>query len=119
MVLKTRIKGNRNVNKCIDLLSIEGYYVDKVEKTGRFIKQKDLYGLFDLIGIQRINNETEVILAQVTSNVPHTHYRFEAFAEKFGSDTLRIMQYVWVDREGFKIFNYNKGKQLVAKGVSI
>jgi len=117
--MKTRVKGNRNVNKCVKLLSAEGYYVDKVEKTGRFIKVKDLFGIFDLVCLKRVGDDTKIMFVQVTSNVPHTHKNFVDFAERFGSKHLIIAQYVWIDRKGFKIFNYNNGKKLVDKGVKI
>ena len=81
--------------------------MDKVEKTGKFAKVKDLYGLYDLIAITK----KEVMFVQVTSNRPHTHKKYLGFSEMFPNITHK--QFVWIDRKGWKIFTYRKGKKIV------
>jgi hypothetical protein len=109
--MKTRVKGNRNRRACINELEKAGWLVDVVEKTGRFVKVKDLYGLFDLIAIDK--NSTALI--QVSSNTPHAHKYLSEFKLKFPHIIVR--QYTWVDRVGWKIFEYtHEGKHLIIKG---
>ena len=105
-MVHTRVKGNKNVRRCIELLTSEGWLVDKVEKTGRFIKDKDAFNLFDLAGI----GDDTTLWVQVTSNKPHTHKKYQEFANKYAGPHLLVRQYVWIDRKGWKIFNYVKNK---------
>ena len=107
--MNTRIKGNRIQRKCIELLEDEGFLVDKVEKTGKFQKQKDLFGLFDLIAIK----PDVVRLVQVTCNRPHTHKEYLEFSKHY--PIASCYQYVWLDRKGWKTFWYVGGKKLVLK----
>ena len=46
-----RQKGNRNRNKVIEYFRDRGFLVGIVERTGRFIKEKDLFGFGDIIAI--------------------------------------------------------------------
>lgn len=106
--MKRRAKGNRHRRKCIERLEKLGYQVDVVEKTGRFCKQKDMFGLFDLIAIKPLNT---MFIQVASQSSQHPHGPLIEFADKYKNITVR--QYVWVDRKGFKIFNYKNG--MVAK----
>jgi hypothetical protein len=99
-----RAKGNRNVTRAKIVLTSIGYRVEDVEKRGRFVKQRDLYGLFDLIGIHK---EQKPCLIQVTSNVAHTHIDYLAFAKDYANHLL-ILQMVYVDRAGWLGYIYNQ-----------
>lgn len=102
--MKTKQKGYRAVAKYIeDFLSDGDYIYDKVEKTGRFVKQKDLFGLFDLVACDYIGFTHYI---QVTHNKPHPHKKFSEFAKTWGSMSY-VIQAVWYDRKGWKIFKYN------------
>ncbi len=102
MLKSTKAKGNRIQRKLIEELESYGWLVDKVEKTGRFVKQKDLFGLFDLISIKK----HKIQFIQVTCNKPHKHTPYSAFAKQFGHHRLDILQYVWYDRKGWVIHKY-------------
>mgnify|MGYP001562519195 CR=1 FL=1 len=102
--MKTRVKGNRIRRKCIEYLEKTGWLVDVVEKTGKFVKVKDLFGLFDLIAIK----EGAVIFIQVTSNTPHNHHKLKEFRKKH---SIFIEQFVWKDRKGFDIYLYYSNKK--------
>jgi hypothetical protein len=85
-----------------------GWLVDVVEKTGRFIKVKDLFGLFDLLCLKSISDFpstfTRVLLVQVTCNKPHVHTPLAEFKKQFPE--LLIRQYVRMDGGNFKIWSY-------------
>lgn len=105
-----KTKGNRNQLKCIRELESSGWLVDKVEKTGRFAKIKDLYGLFDIVCVKK--NKT--LYVQITTNKPHTHKNYQSFARKYGGKNLLVEQWVWYDRRGWrKIVYQSSGKKKV------
>jgi hypothetical protein len=79
-----------------------GWLVDVIEKTGKWIKIKDCYGLFDLIAI----NNRAVSLIQVASNSPHPHKYMMAFKAKY--PIVHVVQYVKMDRAGIVCYYYHK-----------
>lgn len=99
-----RAKGNRVRRFVIDFLEKQGYIVAIVERTGRFIFPKDMFGLFDLISLK--NDDIKFI--QVTCNKPHSHKRLQNFSEQYSS--IAIEQWVWVDRKGFDVYSYEQGQ---------
>ena len=101
--MQTRVKGWRHRREATKYYEDRGYAVAVVERTGRFIKEKDAFGLFDLLAVSK----DKVILIQVTSNRPHPHYKLQEFANKYASEHLIIMQLVWIDGDGFKEYYYN------------
>jgi len=109
-MVNTRAKGNKIQRRLMTELEDEGWLVDKVEKTGRFTKQKDLFGLFDLCCVRKHTMK----LIQVTCNRPHKHTPYLSFAIQYGHNKLLIEQHVWYDRKGWKEFNYhwNKGMMI-------
>lgn len=52
---KARQKGNRTIAKGKEILFAEGYIGSNLEKTGRFVKEKDLFGLWDWLFIKKRN----------------------------------------------------------------
>lgn len=107
---KTKAKGYRGVTNCINTFYLTNWEVDKVEKTGKFVKQKDLYGLFDICCI----TENKLHLVQITHNTPHTHKRYLEFSNKYNVPGVSILQYVMYDKinraRGWIKFYYIKGK---------
>ena len=101
--MKTRAKGTRIRRKCRDLLESLGILVDVVEKTGKFNKETDLWGLFDLCGI---TTNGLVYFVQVTCRNPHTSKKFQDFTDKYGCKHIKIQQYVWIDRTGWILYDY-------------
>lgn len=106
-MVNARAKGSRNEKKYIDELVSQSWLVDRVEKKGKFLKEKDLFGLFDLIALK--GNIT--MLVQVTTNRPHTHKDYSDFAKKWYHPLRRIRQVVWYDRKGWVIFDYDQFKK--------
>ena len=106
-VSNSRAKGTRNQNKVKDLFTRMGYLVDDVERRGRHLKQKDLYGLYDLVAVHPVHKPC---LVQVTSNTPHTHKLYLDFAETYSEHQLAV-QVIWIDRKGFIGYIYHKNNK--------
>ena len=108
-MVNTRAKGNRNRRKTITALEKDGYKVAVVERTGRFIKEKDMFGLFDLLAI---NEYGQIKFVQVSTNKPHTHKPFKEFRNKYGKTynvfipSHHIEQWCWLDGNKLKKWNY-------------
>jgi len=105
--MTTRSKGSRIQRKLIEELQKVGFIASKVEQTGRFVKQKDLFGLFDICAI---DSDGTIHFIQVTCNKPHTHKEYQKFAEVINPQAV-ISQWVWYDRRGWKKFFYQKGSK--------
>ena len=104
-MVNTRVKGNRNQRKAITELEKKGYRVAKAEIGGRFVKEKDMFSLFDLVCIKR---NSPVLFIQVTTNRPHKHQEYEDFATEYYTypTYIEIEQWVHYDRKGWVVFNY-------------
>lgn len=89
--MQPRAKGNRNRRKCINELESQGWAVEVVEKTSRFVKVKDLFGLWDLIAIQP--NRTKLV--QVKTNKKPKLDDFKEFAKKYSQFECEI----WIYRD--------------------
>lgn len=105
MTINRRHKGWRSRRKCVLKLEKAGWVVDVVEKTGRFRKNKDLFGLYDLCCIK----PGVVLFIQVTSTRPHVHKPYHEFANVFGGEQIWIEQWVWINYEGFERHIYYPG----------
>lgn len=90
-MVNTRAKGNRNRRKIIDLLEKQGYRVAIVERTGRFIKEKDMFGLFDLVAI---NKYGDIKFVQVATNKPHSHKAFKQFRNDYNQSQSDWHEYI-------------------------
>jgi len=106
--MKTRTKGNRLVNKCKKTLCDAGCQVAIVERTGKFVKEKDAFGLFDLLALHW---DGGVCLIQVTGKQPHTHRKYEEFSRKFKKTGIVFQQWCWIPYKGFKVFTYKRGEK--------
>lgn len=100
--MNTRIKGNRSVRQAMEYYTNQGWLVDKVEKVGKWILIKDLYGLFDLAGVK--NNQT--VFVQVKTNLFPNKKRYLEFAKLYGGKNLFIESYTWFDNKGAVVYRY-------------
>ena len=103
--MNKRKKGRGNVRKAIKLLVSDGWFAECVEKTGRFVKQKDLFGLWDIVGVRP---GFFPLFIQVKTNKKPNLEPFVEFLKKFGG----IDGQVWVyrDREGFVYYFFSRQK---------
>jgi hypothetical protein len=112
-MINTTVKGWKNRKRAIDYWVGKGYEVDTVEKTGKYQKVKDMFGLYDIICICDIGL---MLFVQVTSNRPHSHKPYIEFGKKYSRiESLIPMQMVWIDRKGWKIFSYFQGNKELEK----
>lgn len=103
-MVNTRTKGNESVRQAAEYLSNLGYLVDKVERSSRFLKQKDLFGLFDLVAL---NPKKNPLFVQVKSNTPMPKRLLLEFSERFPNITcMCITRY---DYQGLRIQTYQSG----------
>jgi hypothetical protein len=73
-----------------------------VEKTGKFIVEKDLYGLFDLVAIR----PNQVLFIQVKTNRPAVQQPYIDFSKKYAGSHFSVNVITWFDRKGFLIQKY-------------
>lgn len=104
----SKAKGNRTRYKCIEYYEDLGYQVETVEKTHRFAKIKDLFGLFDLLAIK----DREVLFIQVKTNTPATQKPFKNWAQAHCSKSIRCICWTWYDRKGPRIQEYLPNRKI-------
>lgn len=87
------------------------YLIDDCERRGRHLKQKDLFGAFDLVALHLTEKPCFI---QVSSNVPHTHKKYLEFSRTVSKHQI-ICQLTWFDRQGFigYIYHHNDTKTIV------
>ncbi len=101
-----RSRGNRIQRKLILELQQDGFIVSKVEQTGLYTKETDMFGLFDLCCLR----EDKLLMVQVTAGkAPHTHKRYVEFSLKYDLTSLFFEQWWWRPRIGWKVFEYGSG----------
>lgn len=108
MLKNSRAKGSKLVRKCREWWENLGYETAVVERTGRFIEEKDLFGVADIVTIKSIKGGTELCLVQVTSEKPHTLKDYKTFAKKYVSDYIKLYQFVWKKRKGWIIYTFHR-----------
>ena len=98
-MVDTRKKGNTTVRRAIAYYKSQGYLAKDVEKKGRYVKDKDLFGLFDLVVV----GVGFTIYVQVKTNRPATRGPLAAWARQWKHHCHCI---TWYDRKGFVIQHY-------------
>lgn len=98
--MKSRAKGYRTVVKGRKILESDGWIFDIVEKSGRFRKEKDLFGLFDAIALKP-NEKPKFI--QFKTNLKGQKWKepFKDFAKKYPNISVEI--WIWFDRKDFEV----------------
>ena len=104
-MVNTFTKGWRTVRKGRDELEADGWITADVENKGRFIKTKDLFGLFDVIAIK--GNKTKLI--QFKTNSMPTKKPFIAFSKKHPQFQVEI--WCWKDYKGWKKWSSDGKKE--------
>lgn len=102
-----RLKGARTVRLARDWLYTLGYLTETVEKTGRYVKQKDLFGLYDLIGL---HSKQGVLFIQVKTNQPANLSMLKEFSKEWNISGMCMTLY---DRQGWVIHWINKTGELI------
>lgn len=107
MIKNSRAKGWRNQNKCINDFKDRGFDVAVVERGGKFLKEKDAFGLFDIACMDL----GTTYWVQVTTNRNHPHKPYIEFSEKHQQLGTTFQQFVWYDNDNWRIFTYKNGKK--------
>ena len=105
--MNTRVKGNRSRRRAIEYYTSQGWLIDIVEKTGKWIVNKDLFseacGIgFDLVGIKH----NQVLFVQVKTNVAPQKKEYAQFANKYAGENLLVEMFVWHDFRGIVIYEF-------------
>jgi len=93
--MNVRQKGQRSVRKCLNDLKFDKWQCEGVERVGRFVKEKDLFGLWDVMAIKR--HRTKLI--QVKTNKKPPFDKFMTFQKAYPQFQCEV--WVWKDRKGF------------------
>lgn len=91
--MNNRAKGKRSVNKTLQYLGKQGYITAQVEKTGRFIKDKDMFGFADIVAISSI----DTLFVQVKSNKADINYLKNAINDLPRPPHVKWLVFIWVD----------------------
>jgi hypothetical protein len=111
--MNTRRKGNTARHKCIVKFNQDGWATSIVERTGKFIMEKDCFGVGDVLAFKKAISKdtgkfaTQVKIIQTTSNRPHSHKLYVDFANRFPG--ILLEQWVKMDRKGWKVYKYWEG----------
>lgn len=110
--MSTRRKGNRNRRRVQHYFSDIGYITANVEKTGKFVSEKDLFALsegedyndkgFDVLAIKK----HRVLLIQVKSNTPAVQAFYRDFAKKYACECIGVICATVIDYKGMRIQEY-------------
>ena len=108
MTLKTKQKGWRTVRKGNDFFRQNGYIGANLEKTGRFIKEKDLFNLWDNLYIKGnlhifVQYKTNMCLGVKKPRKWLTP--FIDFAKEHGSIYVKYYVFNSIDYKGFQMFD--------------
>ena len=103
MVCKAKLKGYRTVAKIKQVLTKNGYIVSNLEKTGKFVKEKDLWNLWDLIAIK----SKEHLFIQAKTNMKGHKWKepYIKFGKMHGSKYVKYEIWNKFDRLYFEILN--------------
>ena len=97
-MVNSYLKGWRTVRKGRDKLEEDNWLTADVENKGRFIKKKDLFGLFDVIAVK--TGKTKLIQFK-TNRMPNIKPYLE-FAKKYPQFDVEV--WCWVDFKGWRIW---------------
>ena len=93
--MNTKAKGQRAVRACLKDLSSDGWISETVEKSGMYLKNRDLFGLWDIISIKGWRTK----LIQVKTNRKPVLLPFMEFQKEHPQFQCEV--WVWKDRQGF------------------
>lgn len=101
MTSKSRQKGYRTVAKGRQWFEDRGYLFANLEKSGKFAKDKDLFGRWDCLAVKGKSH----IFIQFKTNKKGQKWKddYKKFGKKHGSRTVKYEIWNWFDRKGFVV----------------
>lgn len=115
MSSKSKAKGYRTIAKAREYLESKGYISSSLEKTGRFVKEKDLFGLWDFLFIK----DTEHLFIQFKTNkkiilkkgsISTWLKPFIKFGMDHGNEFVKYQVWNKCGRNQFEVLECNKYK---------
>lgn len=97
--MNTRAKGNRNEARAVTALENNGWLTYRVKGSTIWNKNVDIFGLFDIIAIKRLNGITYTRYIQVKSNQKPSMKPFKLFKDAYGDERIAVEIWVYVDRK--------------------
>lgn len=105
---KTRAKGYRTVSLGKQILATQGYIAANLEKTGKFAKEKDLFGLWDFLFIRG----KEHLFVQFKTNCKFGAKKFQKwvlpyieFGKEHSSELVRYEIWNKIDGKYFEVID--------------
>lgn len=107
--MNTIRKGNIARLQVIRAYERDGYKVSIVERVGRFVKSRDMWGLFDVVAIHPVVGYAFI---QVTTRKPHDHEAYKKFTEEYYlvNQFVEVLQYVRIKSNLYRMFKYRAGE---------
>jgi hypothetical protein len=111
--MNTYRKGSRARLECIKILIEDGWATIIGEHPGKYIKEKDAWGVGDVLALKKSISKdtgkfaTQMKVIQTTCNHNHPHKLYVAFANRFPG--ILLEQWVKMDRKGWKVYKYWEG----------
>lgn len=105
--MNPRLKGNRTVRMARELLHFHGWLSDTVEKSGKYLKNRDLFSLYDIISLKPGYSP---LFIQVKTNVPAAQKPLQLFSDRYGVHGLCM---TWYSRKGWVFHRYVPGKRVI------
>jgi Holliday junction resolvase len=99
--INTIRKGNRTRREIIKWHQDNGYDVAIIERCGRYIKERDAFGIGDLLAIK--GDEIKLIQSKTNSKEKKTQRLMEDFVKKHKNKNLVLELWNRIDYRGFKI----------------
>lgn len=104
-MVNAKAKGYRTVRLGRDILHKDGYITDTTEKTSKFVKIKDLFGLWDLIAIRSQEGGAVIRFIQFKTNRSGQKWKepYKKFAFDYRSPRVSFEIWNHWDRKGFEV----------------
>ena len=104
IMVNTRVKGNAARLEVKKLLENKGWKMAIVENPSRYAKEKDLFGVADLLGIK----QDLIMMVQVRkARDAHPHAPYVQFMKQFGGTHIIMYQYHLRDRDSMIVYEYH------------
>lgn len=111
-MVNRRRKGRRVEVEIESRLREEGWDTDTARGSTKFSKKVDIWGLWDVIGIKKVDGITYHIYVQGKSNRKPNLKPYEDWYKRNCDDRCFAQIWVKVDRQGFRVFDMGLGGAL-------
>lgn len=105
-LIHPRKKGQGLELRAYKELIADGWLVEKVKYPGKWAKRVDMYGMFDILALKKIEGITHHRYIQIKANRKPKLRGFRDWKEQYADDRISVEIWVWHDRSrtGFEKF---------------